>query len=279
MKTTTKNKKTPGAIAQSLTGRDYVSHTQISTFQRCPLRWHFQYVERCAPESVSVGLAIGRSIHAALEHHFRSLREGNGRPSLVELLEVFHASWEDHAAVPILFGRDTDRQDVDRIARTLLQAVGQHPAASVEGRMLGVEEPLRGRIVAGVPDLLARADLIVETGDGLLIRDFKTSRSRWTESKCQSSAPQLLLYGALAEVRFGAVANGRLRLEFVVLTKTRVPSVDTHVVEPDPVQWARTKRVIARVWSAMIASHIYPNPTPLNCTTCPFHRRCKRWSG
>lgn len=279
MKTATKNKKTPGAIAQSLTGRGHLSHTQISTFQGCALRWHFQYVERCTPESVSAGLAIGRSIHAALEHHFRSLRAGNGRPSLEELLDVFQTCWDEHATVPILFGRDTDRQDVDRIAQTLLQAFGQHSAASVEGRMLGVEEPLRGRIVPDVPDLLARADLIVETVDGLLIRDFKTSRSRWTEAKCQAAAPQLLLYGALAEQRFGATADGRLHLEFVVLTKTRVPSVDTHVIEPDPVQWARTERVIARVWSAMATGHIYPSPSPLNCTTCPFQRRCQRWCG
>jgi hypothetical protein len=68
-------------------------------------------------------------------------------------------------------------------SRFLIDALPRLPSqqsafAQPRGKILGVEEELRGRLVAGCPDLLARIDLLVETDDALVITDFKTARSR-----------------------------------------------------------------------------------------------------
>ena len=34
----------PNQVAERLTGRDYISWSAISTYQQCPLKWHFRYV-------------------------------------------------------------------------------------------------------------------------------------------------------------------------------------------------------------------------------------------
>ena len=39
---------------------------------------------------------------------------------------------------------------------------------------------LRGLVIPGLPDLLGRVDLIIETDAELVITDWKTSRSRWS---------------------------------------------------------------------------------------------------
>ena len=66
---------------------------------------------------------------------------------------------------------------------------------------------------------------------------------------------------------------------FAVMTKTQTPDFTVHPVEPDTVQVNRTKRVIQRVWQAIQAEHFYPNPSPINCTACPYRSACQAWQG
>ncbi len=134
----------------------------------------------------------------------------------------------------------------------------------------------RGELTPGLPDLLGRVDLILETDDALLIRDWKTSRSRYSQDQVNEAAGQLLLYGELAQ----DLAPGKsVRLEFAVLTKTKEVSLNRHgfVLEPGPL--ARTKRIVERVWRAIEGEHFYPVPPPLNCAGCPYKAACQKWPG
>ena len=79
----------PNQIARSLTGRDYLSFSQIRTFQTCPLKWHFQYVRGLAPEFTSSSLLFGSSIHAAIERYYRAQLHGEALPTLSQLLAAF----------------------------------------------------------------------------------------------------------------------------------------------------------------------------------------------
>ena len=131
-------------------------------------------------------------------------------------------------------------------------------------------------MIGGLPDLLARVDLIVDAGDALIVTDFKSSRSHWDQDQVINAADQMLLYSELVR----ELADGRpLRLEFVVLTKTKVPSVTRHPVAYNARQVERTKRTIERVWRAIEAGHFYPNPSPMQCPTCPFRQPLHNWQG
>jgi len=46
-------------IAKKLTGRDYVSWSAISTFQTCPLKYKFRYVDGLPEESASIPTSSG----------------------------------------------------------------------------------------------------------------------------------------------------------------------------------------------------------------------------
>src|SRR5580700_2842169 len=89
------------------------------------------------------------------------------------------------------------------------------------GTIIGIEEELRGVLIPGLPDLLARVDLLVDTGDGLTVMDFKTARTSWSEDRIADASGQLLLYHELVK----DLANGRpVRLAFGVVSKTRTPA-------------------------------------------------------
>ena len=141
---------------------------------------------------------------------------------------------------------------------------------------LGIEEELRGQVVPGCPELLARVDLIVDTGDELTVYDFKTSRVSWNVFKVEDLAPQLYLYSELVK----PMADGKpIKLAFAVLTKTKVPELTVHDVPLDPQQVERTKKVVEQVWQAIQAGHYYPSPSIQNCCTCPFRAPCRAWTG
>ena len=69
-------------------------------------------------------------------------------------------------------------------------------------------------------------------------------------SRTQQSG-QLHVYHELVR----PLAHGRpIRLEFAVLTKTRLPELTCHQVPPDHHSIERTRRIVARVWEGMQAA-------------------------
>ena len=86
----------------------------------------------------------------------------------------------------------------------------------------------------------------------------------------------MLLYSELVRQRFPGLS---IRLEFVVFTKAKTVAIGRHAVTLDPTRIARTLQIVQRVWRAIASGHFYPNPSPLNCSTCPYREPCRRWTG
>ena len=157
--------------------------------------------------------------------------------------------------------------------------IQENEASTPNAEILEVDLTLRGPVAADVPDLLARADLIVSDSNGVIVRDFKTSRTSWNEAKAEQAAPQLVLYGHLASQHIMRARDMPIRLEFCVLTKHKHPRIETHAVPFTTGLFHRATRIVQRTWQAMRAGHIYPNPSPLNCASCPYQQACRQWDG
>jgi len=218
---------------------------------------------------------FGSAIHRGLEFYFRQSLEGGSEPSLAELLHEYRLGWEERD-LPIRFRKDEQIGSFDPLAERMLTAFLQNDLAQPRGQILAVEETLRGPVIPGLPELLGRVDLILETPDELIIRDWKTSRSRYTQDQVDESASQLLLYGELAQT----FAPGKaIRLELAVLTKTKEVSIDQHSFLLEQVPLIRTKRIVERVWQAIQEEHFYPAPSQMNCMGCPYKTPCQKWPG
>jgi putative RecB family exonuclease len=210
-------------VAKTLTGRDYVSWSALSTFRTCPLKYKFRYIDGLPEESVSSALVFGSGIHSAVEQHFQAVLSGDPKPDLDALLFAYRSAWLPHDPDAISFGSTETRTSMDALAARMLSAFLSSPAASVQGRVLGVEEEIRGMLVEGVPDLFGRVDLLTEDSDSLVITDIKTSRGKWSAEQVEDSGEQLLLYSHLAS----EIAPGKkLKTRFLILTKTKEPVVE-----------------------------------------------------
>jgi hypothetical protein len=127
--------------------------------------------------------------------------------------------------------------------------------ASVQERVLGVEEEIRGTIVEGVPDLCGPADLLTEDSDSLVITDIKASRGKWSQEQVEDSGEQLLLCSHLAS----EISPGKkIATRFLVLTKTREPQIEEHFREVEPAAVKRALAGVERVWRAIESGVFYP---------------------
>lgn len=263
------------APPQPVTPRDYISFSAIKSYQQCPLRYFFRYIAGLPEETISAALVFGSSIHRAIEQHFRKLLETNEAATQEEMLAAYRSEWQQQS-LPVRFSKDEHANSFNDLAKRMITAFVQSELAQPEGRILAIEESLRGELVPGLPDLLGKVDLIVETTSELVIHDWKTSRSKYTPDQVDESAAQLLLYGELAK---DFAPGKRLRLQFGVLTKTKDVSIDAHSFPFDQSQFDRTKRVVERVWNAIQAEHFFPAPSPMNCPGCPYRDPCRKWPG
>ncbi len=257
--------------------RDYVSFSAISTFQQCPLKYYFKYIEGRTEKFTTASLAVGGAIHHAVEFHFNELMAGALPPDEDTLLSVFWEEWKSRCDnTAIRFGKSENLDSISKTADRVIETFRTSNFARPTGRILGVEEELRQLLITGLPDVLGRIDLIVETADALKIIDLKTARSRWSSAQAERAGEQLILYAALAE----DLARGKpIEVEFAVVTKTGTPVVECFPVALSPARLERTKRVMRHVWSAIEAGHFYPAPSALACSACSFRRQCDAWQG
>jgi putative RecB family exonuclease len=263
-------------IAKRLTGRDYISWSAISTFRTCPLKYRFRYLDGLPEESVSSALVFGTGIHTAVEQHFQAILSGDEQPDVERLMFAYRSAWLPHDPDSIQFGSSETRASLDALATRMLTAFLASPAASVHGRVLGVEEEIRGMLVEGVPDLFGRVDLLTEDSDSLVVTDVKTSRGRWSQEQVEDSGEQLLLYSHLAS----EISPGKkIVTRFLVLTKTKEPVIEEYVREVEPAAVKRTLAGVERVWRAISAGNFYPAPSTMNCSSCGYRAACRAWLG
>jgi putative RecB family exonuclease len=256
--------------------RHHISHSSISLFQSCSLRYFFRYVAGLPEQTVAASLVVGSGLHAGIEWHFRELLAGNPPPDLDTLLDLFWDTWHEHDGQEVHFSKGEDINSVGHLAERMFRTFQATSFSQPNGTILGVEEELRGPLLPGLPDLLARVDLLTEEADALVVTDFKTTRSAWGEEHVTDAATQLLLYHELAK----PLADGKpVRLRFAVLTKGKFPELEVHDVPVDPHRVQRTKHIVKLVWKAIQSGFYFPNPSPINCHSCPYRQPCRDWKG
>lgn len=271
----------PNLAAQRLTGRTYLSHSQISLMRSCPRKFAFSYIENAPRDFIPSSLIFGGSIHAALEVYFRGRLEGV-EITAADLLIAFGDAWDgqkaDAGGVPVRFNKADSEEKLHALTVRMIAAFLASPLAAPKGTILGIEEELRIVLDPDLPDVLAKVDLVTQTDGALHDIDFKTSRSRWTEQKAAESGEQLVLYGQTV-LGISSSLGLPVKLHFAVLTKHKTPLVQLLPIITDDQRVAALRDGIAQVWEAIQAGSFYPSPSPQNCTTCPFRSRCPAMTG
>src|SRR3989339_725529 len=70
------------------------SHSRLSSFEQCPLKFKYRYIDKIIPEiEKSIELHLGSSVHDALEWLYKSVIEGR-IPTIDEVITRYAETWQ-----------------------------------------------------------------------------------------------------------------------------------------------------------------------------------------
>jgi hypothetical protein len=269
----------PPVQGNSAPALDHLSWSGIKTYTTCPKKFHFHYIEKAPKEFVAAALTFGSAFHVALDGVHQALMEGAAIPAIDALLAKYDESWkaETEKAPEVVFAKTEDAGILRKTAQRMLDAYCHYIAVSGIGengaQIIGIEHAHRFRLLADVPPLEMRLDLMELVNGDLVVTDVKTARSKWNEQKTIEGLPQLVLYANGLVPLVKELGAKKIVPRFVVVSKGKTPVVQ--VLEPNPTQddVIRLKKHVADTWAAIQAG-VFIQREGWHCNQCPYRKRC-----
>ena len=257
----------------------YESHSSISMYRGCPLRYGFRYVER-RPGEVSPGqFAFGSAVHKAFEAfglaRIRARAEGTPEPG-PEVLQTALDAKLARSGLTLDEVEDARRRAVPVLSRFLAleAATAAEPVAVELGFGVNVALPAAGSAEAGAVRFVGYVDRVDRSTDGSTeIVDYKTGRAR---SQADVDADtQLTAYA------FGC-ARGGLRDPASGETLPPASRLGIYFAESGALAWTtRTDEQLAAFETGLVetvgrihAREFEARPAPWRCRWCEYRREC-----
>jgi putative RecB family exonuclease len=71
------------------------SHSRLSTFEQCPLKFKFKYIEKIPELKKSIESCLGKAVHGTLEWLYLNAKEGKIR-EIEEVIQQYVKNWEEN---------------------------------------------------------------------------------------------------------------------------------------------------------------------------------------
>ena len=261
----------------------HISHSQISSYLNCSLKYYFSYVEGRLPEQRPAPLAFGSAIHAAIGRYYKSLKQA-GKPEPLSLLEdVFRDYWafeSEDSGIPMVYkdgsNRESMLQDGIRLVKTFYEGVKLI-------NVVAVEEPLSAPLYDEQGNqtdlrLIGIVDCIQRDEQGtLIIIDHKTANRAYTQDKVEQDM-QMTAYSYLVCANKLVPPKAETFHRFDVLVKNKKePRLELCPTKRTAAQRKRLAKVINRVLKGIEAGVFFPSPSWM-CSDCQYAKTCLNWS-
>ena len=114
-------------------------------------------------------------------------------PDLDDLEAQFWLEWKDRTedSAEVRFSkRESDTDAVQQLARRMLSSFLESPHRHTDGVIIGIEERMSAKVLEGCRPLLGIVDLVFQSDDRLVVRDYKTAGRKWNQGNAESNAGQ-----------------------------------------------------------------------------------------
>ena len=257
---------------------DHLSFSSIRLFQNCSRRWAYRYYEQVPEESKASSLLFGSAFHESVEKLHQCFLENSKIPSVDDLLTVYDETWTRESQIaPIQFCKEEDEASLRKLAERMLAAYVEYATLEATlpdpSQIIAIEHKNRHRLLADVPPIESRIDLLELQGTNLVVSDLKTARSRWNDAKVQESLGQLVLYATGLMPLMRELGANRIVTKFIVVTKAKNPVVQALTAQPSNDDLTRLKQTVTATWDA-IKKEAFVRSEGWQCSQCPYRRRC-----
>lgn len=247
------------------------SHSKLATFEHCPLKYKFQYIDKLKPdmENTIEGF-LGNKVHDTLEWIYKSVNRGN-IPNLDEVVEYLIISWRKdfNEEIKIIAEDLTADYYFNKGIKLIVDYYTKnHPfidnTIAIEKFILINLDP-EGRY-----RLQGYIDRIVydKETDTYEIHDYKTSRSLKTQEELDKDR-QLALYSIAIKETFNP-KDIHLVWHFLDFNKKMISKRTEEQLKK------LREEIIQLIQKIESTTHFNTNPGNL-CNWCKFKSHCPEW--
>lgn len=199
------------------------SHSQLSTYEQCPLRYRLSYRDRIKRDTEGIEAFLGSRVHETLKKAYDDARltKVNALPELLSYYEtVWEQNWRDGVVVT---RKDVTLQHYKALGKKMIETYHARYAPFSSDTTIDTEM----RVVfsldgEGKYQLQGFIDRLSRTGDGVYhIHDYKTSAHLPGQSDADSDR-QLALYHIGVKKRWPDVQQVRLVWHYLAFDRELV---------------------------------------------------------
>ena len=254
----------------------FYSHSKLSTFEQCKLKYKFRYIDKIVPKiERSIEVHLGDSVHRTLEWLYIKVKE-NGKkniPDLDDVLINYLETWKENFKPGfVIVKKDlTEKDYLDKGVRFLIDYYNSNQpfndnTLELEKKIIFEIDSEKNIKIIGFIDRLVHN---LKTGE-LEIHDYKTNNAP-PRSDHGETDRQLALYAIAIKEIFGKDKNVSLVWHFLAHDKKIVSQRTNEQLENLKEE---TLKLINEIEST---SSFPPNKSPL-CNWCQYKDICPVWN-
>lgn len=244
------------------------SHSKLSTFEQCPLKFKFKYVERLTPDfEESIEGFLGNKVHETIEWIYKQIFQGI-RPELDNIIQHYIKSWNKDFNNEIkIINQEFDSEYYFNqgikflINYSLENAPFKDDTIAIEKKVI-VNLDLEGEYkIQGVIDRLVHD----KEKNILEIHDYKTGSPKSQDEL--DNDKQLALYGIAVKEAFKNVRDIHLIWHFLAFREKRISKRTEE-------QFEKLRQEIIQLIDRIESTKNFPSKPSALCKWCEFKSYC-----
>jgi putative RecB family exonuclease len=199
--------------------KKYYSHSKIGTYEKCPLKFRFKYIDKIPEDLKTIEAHLGTVVHATLEWLYSLKIERKKIPKINEVIDYYTEKWQDEYSneVKIIKEEMTLKDYFGKGVEFLIDYYNKN--YPFEENTLEVEKRIlidlnEEYIIQGYIDRLS----FDEENKEYIVHDYKTSNSFPSKEDVENDR-QLALYSIAVKEIFGEEKKVCLTWHYLAFNK------------------------------------------------------------
>jgi putative RecB family exonuclease len=249
------------------------SHSRISTFEQCPLKFKFEYIDEAETEvEASVEAFLGTRVHKTLEKLYQDLKFQK-QNTLQELLHFYNDEWDKNWNERIRIVReDYKPENFRKMGEQFITEYYNKYQPFNQAKTIGLEMQIILKLDNQEKYVLqGYIDRLASPSDGVYeIHDYKTSNSLPTQDHVDTDR-QLALYSIAVREMFNDCKKVILTWHYLAFDKEIRSERSEEQLEE------LKKEVIKAIQEIESATEFKPQESSL-CKWCDYKELCPKFS-
>lgn len=245
------------------------SYSKINTFEKCPLKFKYRYIDKIIPEiEKSIEAFLGEIVHSTLEWIYAQVKIK--APTIDEVITYYGISWKNNFSDKISIKKESEEYYFDLGVKFILGYYTEH--YPFDDNTIALEEKIEVDLdELGEYKIIGYIDRLVHNKekDEYEIHDYKTGNSLPYKDKIENDK-QLSLYSIAVKNNFGKDKEVYLIWHYLAFNKEITIKKTNEELE-------KLRRETIETIKKIEATTDYPANKSILCDWCEFRDICEEF--